>query len=137
MSSFYCYDNDKNEWQKTINVAYQVIDSLKNQVEEYQKKLEFILSKNKYLHLAHYLQKNRGDWSDGYSYAETGLENFSIESDTDQKIYDEIKELIDDWDFDGRCFRDCNWNYSVLFGMVDDKDLMTDYEFITSNYSEV
>lgn len=86
-----------------------------------------ILAKNKYLHLAHYLQKNRGDWSDGYDYAETGLNGFVLESSTDREIEANIRGLIENWDGDGRCFRDCEWNYDVLFGMVEDTTLMADY----------
>lgn len=88
--------------------------------------LEIILSKNKYLHLAHYLLMNRNDWSDGYSYAETGLSNFSVETKQDQEICNAISELIENWDGDGRCFRDSALGYNYLFGLVDEK-LMKDY----------
>lgn len=77
--------------------------------------LDILLLKDKYLRLAYYLEKNRGDWNDGYSYAETGLRGFTCENDIDGQIVDEITSLIEDWDGDGRCFRDCQWNYSALY----------------------
>lgn len=91
-----------------------------------------ILEKNKYLHLAHYLNKNRGDWNDGYHYAEIGLSNFSQipnKSTKDKEIIKNISDVMENnLDFpDGRIFRDCEYNYDVLFNMVEDKDLMKDY----------
>ncbi len=76
-----------------------------------------ILSRDKYLRLGYYLEKNRGDWNDGCDYAETGLENFKIECDEDQKIYNEINDLCVNFgeNPDGRCFRDCEYNYSYLY----------------------
>lgn len=91
--------------------------------------LEAVIGKCKYLYLAHYLQCNRGDWSDGCSYAETGLSGFNIVTELDQEIYDDINSYCEDWDGDGRCFRDCEWSYSELFGMVDE-NLMKDYNSI-------
>lgn len=91
--------------------------------------IQVILSKDKYLHLAYYLEKNRGDWMDGYDYAETGLENFLVESDIDREIEKELAELIDDReDIDGRVFRDCKWNYTTLYGMVKDRQLLKDLQ---------
>lgn len=80
---------------------------------------QFLLSKDKYLRLAYYLQKNRGDWSDGADYAREGLRDFTIETDVDRKIHAEISDIIMDFE-DGRSFRDCEWNYTVLFGMSDE-----------------
>jgi hypothetical protein len=81
--------------------------------------IDYLLSRDKYLKLAYYLAKNRGDWSEGSTYAQIGIEGFAVENDTDKEILAEISELISDWDFDGRCFRDCKWNYNVLYEMAD------------------
>ena len=51
--------------------------------------LDVILEKDKYLRLAHYLLKNREDWNDGYSYAESGLNGFDVETETDKLIEDD------------------------------------------------
>lgn len=89
--------------------------------------LNIILSKNKYLHLGHFLLKNRGDWSDGTDYAETGLRAFKVDNMVDQAIYNEILGLIDNWDGDGRVFRDCQSNYDYLFAIVKGQKLIEDY----------
>jgi hypothetical protein len=81
--------------------------------------IDYLLSRDKYLKLAYCLAKNRGDWNDGYAYAELGLNGFTVENDTDREILAEISGLISDWDGDGRCFRDCKWNYNVLYEMAD------------------
>lgn len=93
---------------------------------------EAILSKDKYLHLAYWSERNRGDWSDGYDYAETGLTGFNVE---DGNVVDqEIKECIQECIYsagdgvDGRIFRDCEYNYGVLYGMVKDKTLLDDLQ---------
>lgn len=92
--------------------------------------LDSILDQDKYLHLAHYLLMNRNDWNDGYSYAETGLNGFTVESDKDQDIEDAVLGIIQGDDIDGRYFRDnpvCS--YDVLFGMSDEK-VLEDYNLI-------
>ncbi|MDD3906413.1 MAG: hypothetical protein PHS46_07845 [Candidatus Omnitrophica bacterium] len=89
--------------------------------------LDAILSKDKYLALGHSLLLNRGDWSDGPDYARCGLDRFEVVSDTDRAIYAELHDLIDDWQGDGRCFRDADYSYDRLFGMVDTA-LLADYK---------
>ena len=94
--------------------------------------LDSILDQDKYLHLAHYLLMNRNDWNDGYSYAESGLNGFTVESDKDQDIEDCIQSCIDtqeNGDIDGRIFRDCKFSYDVLFSMSDEK-VLEDYNLI-------
>jgi hypothetical protein len=87
--------------------------------------VSYILSQDRYLCLAYYLEKNRGDWNDGASYAEQGLDKFTIIEPIDQAIYDEIQGHIEDWRGDGRIFRDCSYNYSTLYGMAN-QDLYKD-----------
>jgi len=98
--------------------------------------LEHIVTKNKYLRLAHYLSLNRGDWNDGCDYAETGISGFTIETDIDREISDNINSCMgENWDGDGRVFRDCEWNYDRIFGLVTDSDLLKDYHVINSHIS--
>lgn len=93
------------------------------------KVLNVILSKDKYLNLAHAGQMNRNDWSDGYEYVENALGDFEIECNLDSEIVKEYKELIEaDHYIDGRVFRDCNFNYTVLFGYVKDANLLAHYQ---------
>lgn len=99
-------------------------------IAEFKHIRDVLLEKNKYLHLAYWLERNRGDWNDGYRYANIGLDGFKIETETDELIYKDIQSYIDDWDGDGRVFRDCEWNYSVLYGMVEDEELMKDFQTV-------
>lgn len=93
--------------------------------------LNQLIEQNKYLYLAHYLMKNRGDWNDGYSYAETGLRYFTAFSQTanDEVIVEEIEGYIENWDGDGRIFRDCIHGYDYLFNLVNtsNPELYADY----------
>lgn len=92
--------------------------------------LEAILRRNKYLHLAYWLERNRNDWHDGPDSARTGLDSFTIESPQDQAIYEELSDLINEWDGDGRVFRDCEWNYSRIYNLVGDDALMADFNSV-------
>ena len=89
-----------------------------------------ILGKDKYLHLAHFLEANRGDWSDGYWYAKQGLKGFTIETPEDEEIHNCIHAITLYEDVDGRYFRDCEYSYDVLFGKADDV-LYKDYLIVT------
>lgn len=94
--------------------------------------IHHILKKDKYLKLAYYLSKNRGDWTEGPSYAEIGMEGFEVITEDDALIDKEISDLISDWCGDGRCFRDCEWNYDKLYGMADEnlkRDLVSLMEY--------
>ena len=97
--------------------------------------MDAIINKNKYLYLAHYLQKNRNDWSEGPNYAEIGLNHFTKDTLDDLAIYSEIHDLIEDWGGDGRVFRDCNWNYNELFTLVP-PDIMEEYKEIMKYISD-
>lgn len=94
--------------------------------------LDKILEKDKYLRLGHYLLKNREDWNDGYSYAECGLGGFNIESEEDKLIAADIQEAINNWDGDGRVFRDGYGSYDHCFSLIKDEQLYKDYQLVKS-----
>lgn len=89
--------------------------------------LDELLKRDKYLRLAHWMRKNRGDWNDGANYAANGLRGFYADSDMDHEIEADVSSYITEWDGDGRCFRDCKWNYDRIFGLVS-PELFADYE---------
>lgn len=93
---------------------------------------EVLLGRDKYLHLAYWLERNRGDWNDGYYCAERGLSGFEVETEIDQLIEDDIQECIDSAGdgVDGRIFRDTTYDYGTLYGMVEDGVLLSDLELV-------
>jgi len=98
-----------------------------------------IIDKNKYLYLAHFLMMNRGDWSDGYSYARTGLSGFKVETEQDKEIFDCINNIATTYeDVDGRYFRDCEWNYDVLYNLVKEQNpaLYEDYQKVREHVED-
>lgn len=90
-----------------------------------------IIETDKYLRLAHYLRKNRGDWSDGPHYAKIGLDGFDATDTPDGEIVRCIRPLIDDWDGDGRVFRDSMWSYDRIFKLAK-PEALTDYNTTAS-----
>lgn len=116
----------KTKRQQDINIAYLIHKYNLGIESTPEDLLEAILKKSQYLMLAHYMQENRSDWSDGPEYVEYGLQQFKVTNNTDEEIVKEISCLVNEWEGDGRCFRDCNYNYNILFGMVD-TELLEDY----------
>ena len=90
-----------------------------------------IIGKNKYLWLAHWMERNRLDWNDGCGYAMTGLNGFKVETLEDREIYQAVEARCIDWDGDGRVFRDMDHNYGEIYAKVTDKDLMKDYQAVS------
>lgn len=91
-----------------------------------------ILAKDKYANLAYWMERNRGDWSEGPDFASIGLREFTISLPVDQEIHDDIQHHIEHWDQDGRIFRDCEWNYGRVMSLADaqvQKDLASILEF--------
>lgn len=97
--------------------------------------LDRILDKNQYLRLAHYMSMNRNDWNEGCHYARMGLNGFKPETPLDHEIYDAVQAACDDWQGDGRVFRDMEHNYGEVFALVTDADLMADYNTVNEMWS--
>lgn len=96
--------------------------------------LKAILAKDKYLYLAYWMRRNRGDWSDGYYYAERGIAGFAVESDQDKEIVESVTSHFQDFE-DGRVFRDCGWTYDKIFALAD-QELLKDMETISAMCSD-
>lgn len=75
--------------------------------------------RDKYLDLAIAMSDTRGDWSDGFWRVSDALRRFTPETAQDGQIVAEVSNLCHGDESDGRVFRDCTWNYSVLFGLAD------------------
>ncbi len=86
-----------------------------------------ILDKNKYLKLAYKLLCIRNDFDSGYKYAKYAIDEFEEVTKTDVEIVRDINDCIEQWDGDGRIFRDTTWSYDRIFTLVQDEQLYTDY----------
>ena len=70
---------------------------------------------NKYVELALSMAKTRSDWSQSFYRVKDALNNFKVETELDQKIYDDIIDILNDEDItDGRVFRDCDYSYDWI-----------------------
>ncbi|MFA5626126.1 MAG: hypothetical protein WC965_01405 [Thiohalomonadaceae bacterium] len=94
--------------------------------------LDALFSKDALLGLAHAMAKTRNDWSDGFYRVEGALVTEIAEEHPE--VFAAVQEQLDyaaiHGDMDGRVFRDMEYNYNVLFGMVD-PDLYEDYKTLT------
>lgn len=98
--------------------------------------LEALDKKDKYFMLARAMNDVRNDWNEGFGRVQYAISNFATETPEDEEIYGEIHTLAyESEDIDGRCFRDCEYNYSVLYAKVDE-DLMKDWETLKEYYGE-
>jgi hypothetical protein len=112
---------EKEKAEGEARVAFYKVKYGCDPLSDVEDILTEILGKCKYLKLAHYLQENRNDWSEGYGIAECGLGGFTVETEEDQEIEDCLRKIIerDDGEVDGRYFRDCEYGYDFLFEKVD------------------
>jgi Holliday junction resolvasome RuvABC endonuclease subunit len=91
-------------------------------------------SKCKYFKLASAMEAVRNDWNDGFGPVQWAISDFEVVTPEDEEIYEEIHNLSYESDErDGRCFRDCQYNYSVLYAKVD-AELMQDFETLRTYY---
>ena len=93
--------------------------------------LSLICNQDKYLELAHAMQETRNDWSDGFYRVEDALAGFTVETDFDRALVEDLTKILDSGEDDGRVFRDCEYNYNVLFKMVS-TELSEDYVMANS-----
>lgn len=91
--------------------------------------------KDKYFMLARAMNDVRNDWNDGFGRVEWAISQFVIETEEDKEIEAEINEILESEERDGRIFRDCNYNYSVLYQKVN-PEIMQDYETFKEYYEE-
>lgn len=87
--------------------------------------LAHLCEKDQRINLAVAMEQTRGDWSDGPYRVRDALTDFIIQTDEDKEIAADVASELYDFE-DGRCFRDCTWNYSRLFASVADQQLAAD-----------
>lgn len=89
--------------------------------------LDHLRRKDQRLDLAVAMSQTRGDWSEGAYRVRDALERFTITTNEDKDIAADVAGCLIEFE-DGRCFRDCTWNYGRLFASVQDKQLAADVQ---------
>lgn len=129
------------EAEKTEKAKKEVLAKARLQVKynltedfEWSDVLEVLDNKDKYFKLARAMEETRNDWNDGYGRVQYAISGFQVETEEDKEIFDEIYDLSHEYeDIDGRVFRDCEYNYSFLYGKVSE-EILSDYETLKSYY---
>lgn len=83
---------------------------------DFDEVIDAMAARDKYFGLGYWLLRNRNQWHDGPARARRGLELFSIASDEDRLVREEITRLIDEWSGDGRVFRNSPYGFDYLLG---------------------
>lgn len=82
------------------------------------------------LSLAIAMERTRNDWSDGFWRVKSAIDEYKAHPDHDPTVAHEIQDILDnEYTDDGRVFRDCEWNYRVLYALID-KQLVEDARFL-------
>jgi hypothetical protein len=125
---------EKNKKGVQVLARLQVKYGL-NEDSDWSDVLEALDNKDKYFALARALEDQRNDWSEGFDRARYAIDAFHVETEEDKEIFESLSEIAYDEDLcDGRSFRDCEWNYSTLYGKVSE-DIMNDYETLQEYYN--
>lgn len=88
--------------------------------------LDSLTAKDARLNLAVVMQRCRESWEDGPKPVFRAL--YEPTTDLDREIVKSVRETCEDWDGDGRCFRDCTWSYTRIYERVTDQQLVTDVQ---------
>lgn len=127
---------EKNEKAKKEILAKARLQVKYNLDEDFEWSdvLEVLDSKDKYFMLARAMEDTRNDWNDGYGRVQYAISSFEVATEEDKEIFESIHELAyESEDIDGRVFRDCEFNYSFLYGKVSE-EILNDYETLKSYY---
>lgn len=87
--------------------------------------LDVLRVRDQRLDLAVAMEDVRGDWNDGCDAVESAMGRFTIRTDEDKDIANDVLGCTRDFE-DGRVFRDTTWNYNALYASVGDKQLAAD-----------
>jgi len=103
--------------------------------------MEAILAADKYLALAHAFYGIRYDYNDSpHKRGRRALDRFTVETDMDRQIMDHWLETIqhqeENGESDGRIYRDSDWNYETLYGLVKNAELLADYQRVRDMLAE-
>lgn len=129
------------EAEKTEKAKKEILAKARLQVKynldedfDWSDVLDVLDKKDKYFMLARAMEDTRNDWNDGYGRVQYAISAFEVETEEDKEIFESISELAyESEDIDGRVFRDCEYNYSFLYGKVSE-EILNDHETLKSYY---
>lgn len=87
--------------------------------------LEALRGKDQRVDLALAMMATRNDWSEGPYRVSDALHRFTIITDEDKEIANDVVACLHDF-FDGCVFRDTTWNYDRIMASIADRQLATD-----------
>ncbi|WP_109477654.1 hypothetical protein [Paraburkholderia sp. C35] len=87
--------------------------------------LDALCEKDQRIDLALAMMDVRADWNEGAYPVRNAIDRFTIETDEDKAIANDILACLHDFE-DGRVFRDATWNYDHLIASVTDQQLAQD-----------
>jgi hypothetical protein len=111
-------ESAKKKMQIVIKVAMELHPETDPLTFDANSLLDDLRAKDKYLDLAIAMQDTRGDWSDGFYRVKNALNLFKVETPEDEAIAENVSACAYGEESDGRIFRDCEWNYGRIFGLV-------------------
>lgn len=91
--------------------------------------MEGLIDLDRYLDLASAMEDTRNDWRDGFDRVRNALQRFESSTDHsigDEAIIEDISQILDGDENDGRVFRDTRYSYGVIYDLAD-KQIMKDY----------
>jgi hypothetical protein len=98
-----------------VELAHMVLRYKLDPDSTWRDVLEHLREQHQRANLAIAMMNVRADWNDGPGEVSSAMHAFKIETNEDKDIANSVLgNLGDGWDGDGRCFRDCAWNYNRL-----------------------
>lgn len=117
----------KAERRANIELVQIILRYGLNEDSDWPEVLEALRKRDQRLDLAVAMAQTRGDWSESPYRVSAALDRFTITTDEDKDIANDVVSCLVDFE-DGRVFRDTRWNYGVLFASVADQQLSADVQ---------
>lgn len=127
---------EQEKQKQLIKIAIKIEEKFGQELTQYKidDLLEILRDNDKYLDLAVAMELTRCNWSEGFYRVRSALDRFKIETEEEKTIISDISECM--YCDDGRVFRDCEYNYSVLYDKVNPEIMAIAKELFELNVLE-
>ncbi len=120
-------EREKQARLANVELAEIILRYGMDRESDWEDVLEALCEKHQRADLAVAMMNVRHDWSEGPDQVSSAIDRFTIETNEDKDIANSVmSNLGDGWDGDGRCFRDCDWNFDRIIGSIQDQQLAAD-----------